>query len=62
MAERRKRVNFSQGKYQMDLAFNGKSTNIREAIVKFNHDDDSYEVVAHGATPDMLSAIEENIK
>ena len=46
----------------MDLAFNGSSTNIKEAIVKFNHDDDSFEVVAHGATPDMLSVIEENIK
>ena len=46
----------------MDLAFNGLSPNIREAVVKFNHDDDSYEVVAYGATPDMLSAIEENIK
>ncbi len=46
----------------MDLAFNGSSTYIKEAIVKFNHDDDSFEVVAHGATPDMLSVIEENIK
>jgi hypothetical protein len=46
----------------MDLAFNGLSSNIREAVVKFNPDDDSYEVIAHGATPDMLSVIEENIK
>ncbi len=35
---------------------------IKEAVVKFNHEDDTYEIVTYGATPDMLSVIQDNLQ
>ena len=47
----------------MDHAFDSVNLidGISEAVIKFNHEDDIYEVISCGATPDMLSAINQNI-
>jgi|LauGreDrversion4_2_1035121.scaffolds.fasta_scaffold611801_1 hypothetical protein len=44
----------------MDHAFDSANL-IDEAVIKFNHEDDTYEVISCGATPDMLSVINQNI-
>jgi hypothetical protein len=43
----------------MDREFGMRGAS-REAVIRFNHEEDKYEVVVPGATPDMISAIEEN--
>ena len=45
----------------MDHAFDSVNL-IDEAVIKFNHEDDTYEVISCGATPDMLSVINQNIQ
>ena len=43
----------------MDREFHLKGQT-NKAVVKFNYDEDTYEIVEHGATPDMISVIEYN--
>ena len=45
----------------MDHSFDSVNL-IDEAVIKFNHEDDTYEVISCGATPDMLSVINQNIQ